>query len=160
MTFQRIDNAFAVCEQYLQKIDRSDPSLLEVETYFVSALVVLIVSEYETLIEDYFVKRADQCGDTHVANYIRKTMHERFRSPDIGKITKTLGEFSSDYKKKFTDLIMNSPEHAAWDNLMQARHAVVHKKGSLNLTFRELSESYPKTKKILEEVCNAIGVPL
>lgn len=44
------------------------------------------------------------------------------------------------------DNIENLLEHAAWDSLMKARHAVEHKKGSLNLTFGELIQKYLLTK--------------
>lgn len=54
--------------------------------------------------------------------------------------------------------IENSPEHAAWDSLMKARHAVVHKKGNLNLTFRELSQKYPLTKQVIANVEAVLGV--
>lgn len=58
----------------------------------------------------------------------------------------------------FSQEITNSPEHAAWDSLMKARHAVVHKKGSLNLTFGELLENYSKTKKVIQTVESTLGV--
>jgi len=58
----------------------------------------------------------------------------------------------------FLDNIENSPEHAAWDSLMKARHAVVHKQGSLNLTFGELCQKYPLTKSIISKVENVLGV--
>ena len=60
---------------------------------------------------------------------------------------------------KCMDNIENSPEHAAWDSLMKARYAVVHKKGSLNLTFGELIQKYPLTKRVITRVETVLGAP-
>ncbi|MBN3194341.1 HEPN domain-containing protein [Pectobacterium versatile] len=130
----------------------------ELETYLVAGLVVLIVSEYEEYLESIFSKRAELCGDLHAANYIKKTLSQKFRSPDLSKINETLSRFDGTYKDSFQSSIENSPEHAAWDSLMKARHAVVHKKGNLNLTFRELYQKYPLTKAVISNVESVLGV--
>lgn len=159
MTFyQRIDNAIETCRQHVSGLDPTNIKNKELETYLVAGLVVLIVSEYEDYLESVFSKRADLCGDEHAANYIKKTLSQKFRSPDLSKINETLNRFDGTYKVSFLDNIENSPEHAAWDSLMKARHAVVHKQGSLNLTFGELCQKYPLTKSIISKVENVLGV--
>ncbi|MCF7970286.1 MAG: hypothetical protein K9L22_03855 [Methylococcaceae bacterium] len=130
----------------------------ELETYLVSGLVVLIISEYEEYLESLFIKRAEKCGDTHASNYIKIALSQKFRSPDLKKINETLKRFDSSYKEEFSSEIENSPSHAAWDSLMKARHAVVHKKGSLNLTFRELKINYSLTKEIIKRVETVLGL--
>ena len=85
-------------------------------------------------------------------------LSQKFRSPDIKKINETLNTFDSSYKQSFLGAVENSPEHAAWDSLLRARHAVVHKKGNLNLTLRELKEKYPLTKQIISSVEATLGV--
>lgn len=159
MTFyQRIDNAIEICRQHVSTLDPSNLKDKELETYLVAGLVVLIVSEYEEYLESLFVKRAELCGDLHASNYIKKTLSQKFRSPDLSKINETLSRFDRTYKDSFLNGIENSPEHAAWDSLMKARHAVVHKKGSLNLTFRELHQKYPLTKTVISQVERVLGV--
>jgi len=159
MTFyQRIDNAIETCRQHVSTLDPTNLKDKELETYLVSGLIVLIVSEYEEHLESLFSKRADLCGDIHAANYIKMTLSQKFRSPDLSKINETLSRFDSTYKVSFLNSIENSPEHAAWDSLMKARHAVVHKKGSLNLTFGELYQKYPLTKTVISQVENILGV--
>ena len=150
--YQRIDNAVELCRQHIQRLDPASIEDKEVETYLVAGLVVLIVSEYEEYLEAVFFKRADGCGDPRAANYIKKTLSQKFRSPDLSKINETLGRFDGIYKERFMSNVENSPEHAAWDSLMRARHAVVHKKGSLNLTFRELCENYSLTKAVIKNI--------
>jgi len=158
MFFQRIEAAIKTCENHIKKLDPTNIDDKELETYLVAGLVVLIISEYEEHLESLFVKRADQCGDNHASNYIKITLSQKFRSPDLAKINETLSRFDSTYKNAFQKEIENSASHAAWDSLMKARHAVVHKRGSLNLTFRELKENYPLTKEIIRSVETVLGV--
>jgi hypothetical protein len=156
--YKRIENAIETCRLHVSKLDPTNIQDKELETYLVAGLVVLIVSEYENYLESVFSKRADVCGDYHAANYIKKTLSQKFRSPDLSKINETLSRFDNTYKDSFLNTIENSPEHAAWDSLMKARHAVVHKKGNLNLTFRELHRMYPLTKSIISQVEKVLGV--
>ncbi|MBD9356625.1 HEPN domain-containing protein [Methylomonas albis] len=158
MLYQRIENALEICAAHISNLDPTNVKDKEIESFLVSGLIVLIVSEYEDHLESIFFKRADKCGDTHAANYIKKTLSQKFRSPDLSKINETLNRFDGSYKSSFMDNIENSPEHAAWDSLLKARHAVVHKKGSLNLTFRELKEKYPLTKQIIANVESVLEV--
>lgn len=158
MHYERIENALDVCNEHVKNLDPSNLKDKELETYLVSGLVVLIVSEYEEYLEQLFGKRADRCGDQHASNYIKKTLSQKFRSPDLSKINETLGRFDGAYKEVFLGEVENSPEHAAWDSIMKARHAVVHKKGNLNMTFLELKEKYPLTKNLISSVESALGL--
>jgi len=158
MLYQRIENALTVCRTHINGLDPTNMQDKELETYLVSGLVILIVSEYEEYLETVFVKRAEACGDSHATNYIKKTLSQKFRSPDLSKINETLKRFDTTYKQVFLADVENSPNHAAWDSLLKARHAVVHKKGSLNMTFGELETNYPLTKKIIETVESTLGV--
>jgi hypothetical protein len=158
MHFQRIDNALEICSEHIRSLDPTNIKDKELETFLVAGLIVLIVSEYEEYLESLFFRRAEMCGDTHAANYIKKTLSQKFRSPDLSKINETLNRFDGTYKVSFMDNIVNSPEHAAWDSLMKARHSVVHKQGNLNLTFRELSQKYPLTKKVITNVETVLGI--
>jgi hypothetical protein len=158
MLYTKIENALDTCQSHVRRLDPTDLKDKELETYLVGGLVVLIVSEYEEYLENVFVKRAEMCGDAHASNYIRNTLAQKFRSPDLSKINMTLKLFDPSYRASFLGEIENSPEHAAWDSLLKARHAVVHKKGSLNLTFGELIDNYAKTKKIIQSVEQSLGV--
>lgn len=158
MAHARIEMALSICGQGLQQLEGAVSEIAEVESRLVAGLVTLIVSEYEELIEGAFVKRAEKCGDAAVVNYVRAMIASKFRSPDIGKITETLGRFGCNYREDFSRLVLNTETHAAWDNIMRARHAVVHKQGSLNLTFRELEQSYPKTKSIISHLVTVLEI--
>lgn len=156
--YQKIDNAIETCKQHLNQLDPTDLKNKEVETYLVAGLVVLIISEYEEHLEHIFSRKADLCGDRHASNYIKSVLSQKFRSPDLSKISETLSRFDMIYKSAFESNILNSPEHAAWDSLMKARHAVVHKKGNLNLTFLELCRNYILTKSVISNIENMLSV--
>jgi hypothetical protein len=159
-SFPRIDSALASCEQHLASLDSANPITIEIESGLVSYLVLVIVSEYEQFIETVFVQRANMVGDMHLSNYVRKQLSRKFRSPDLGKINETLGAFGQDYRDAFWSKIENTKPHASWDNIMKARHAVVHKEGTLNLTFRELKESYSETRTIITELIKTLGLAI
>lgn len=158
MPHYRIESAMSACEKHIAELDPSDIQHKEVEMYIVAGLVTLIVSEYEVYLEKLFIKRAELCGDQVVSNYIKSVISQKFRSPDLGKINETLKKFDSTYNDSFRKEIENSIHHAAWDSVMKARHAIVHKQGQLNLTFRELKEKYLLTKQVLEQVQAVLGV--
>lgn len=156
MPFSRIESAFKTCSAHMDLVDDGAIERMEIESYLVSAVVLLIVSEYEALIENIFVLRAKKCGDELVVNFVKESVARTFRSPDLGKISEMLGKFGAEYKENFCAKVMNTPEKAAWDNIMKARHAVVHKRGSLNLTLLELTSSYSKTKMIIEALKDSL----
>ena len=159
MPLSRIETSIKTCEEHLNAVDISDSAGIEIESLLVSSLVLKIVSEYEELIEELFFKRAELSGDRHVTNFVKNQIARKFRSPDMNKINTTLGFFDQEYKTRFMNATENSPAHAAWDNIMRARHAIVHKQDNLNITFRELKESYNSTKDILKELITTLGLP-
>jgi len=147
------------CQEHLASLNESNEALtVELESHLVAAMTVLIVSEYEKFIESSFGRRGDRCSDLHVANYVRSQLFRRFRSPDLGKVNDILGSFGKDYRDAFWKDVENTQEHAAWDNIMRARHAIVHRQGAMNLTFRELRVSYDRTKVVLKRLVQTLGV--
>ena len=159
MEFPRIDSALETCRKHLASLKEADAAVaIELESYLVGSMTVLIVSEYETFIENAFGQRGDRCGDPHVANYVRSQLARRFRSPDLHKINEVLGFFGQDYREMFFRDVENTPEHAAWDNMIRARHAIVHRQGTMNLTFRELQDSYDRSKAVIAKLLQTLGV--
>jgi len=143
--FRRIDDAFAVVRQHL---DAAGAWSTEAEVLLTSSLVLLVVSEYETVIEALFGRRGDAPGDAELAAFVRSTISRRFRSPDLGKITSMLKQFDAAKDSQFRALF-DDADHAAWDRVMRARHSIVHGEGNVRLTFRELASTLPATKKIV-----------
>ena len=96
MQFLKIESSLNTCKTHLDPLDKSNAITAELEAVMVASLVLLIVSEYEVLIENMFAERVMRCGDIHVAQYIKVNIARRFRSPDLNKITETLGQFGQD----------------------------------------------------------------
>ncbi len=90
MPHYRIESAISTCEKHIAELDPIDIKHKELETYIVSGLVTLIVSEYEEHLEKLFVTRAEMCGDPAASNYIKLAINHKFRSPDLSKINETL----------------------------------------------------------------------
>jgi len=143
---KEIDDYIESGYQYAEKIKH----------HYSRSLVLLIVSEYEVLIENVFISRASKCNDQILINYIKNQINKKFRSPDIRKINEILKAFDENFYVAFCNKINNTPSHTAWDNLLRARHSIVHKQGSLNLTYEEVVSSYQETKNILIELASLI----
>lgn len=160
MPFLKIERALQTCQAHLNSLDLGDPDREEIESFLVSSMIVLIISEYEELIRFIFVTRVAQCGDKEVASFVKGLMARRreFTSPKLSTINDALNWFDPAYSKCFRQRVENTAMSAAWDNIIQARHAVVHKAASINLTLRELSDTYPKTKQVVAELKAVLGV--
>ena len=160
MPFARIDNAIQVCRAHLDAIDNTNSDKPEIESYLVSGLVLLIVSQYEALLRRMFADRAARAGDSEVCDYVKSLLANDFRSPAIAKITTHLGGLGPAARGRFERHVQNTDRQAAWGNLMTARHEVVHRTGIPAFTFRELSEGcYPKTREVIDALGVALGLP-
>ncbi|TGN18848.1 HEPN domain-containing protein [Leptospira idonii] len=156
MDLRTLDARFADCEILISNVINKS---LDSESYkheICRSLVLETISNYETIIEDIFVERANKTNDRHIINYVKNQVSKKFRSPDLSKITEILSQFDPDLKKEFLTKVANSPIHSAWDNLMKARHSIVHKQGNLQLTYDELKRTYPDTKTVLEELISLL----
>ena len=140
--------------------DNNYEYLEKIKLQYLKSLVMLIVSEYEVIIEKIFYLRAEKCNDYMLANFVKIFMDRKFRSPNLSKIYDTLKSFDNKLSNDFRSRINNTTIHAAWDNLIEARHYIVHKSGSLNLTYEELILSYPKTKNVLIELAFILDVDI
>jgi len=160
MPFARIDRAIAVCQAHLDAVSNADPDKPELENYLVSGLLILMVSQYEGLIRRLFGDRAALCGDADVCQYVRGLLDREFRSPNLNKITEHLAKLGDSYRQAFSGQVLNTDEHLAWDNVITARHTVVHVTGIASITFSELSQDfYPKTRQVIAALTAALGLP-
>jgi len=146
-----------MCRKHLDKIPDSDLTKPEVESRLLAGLVLLIVSEYEVLIADLFKQRVAKCGDPHVCNYFGKSIGRRFW-PNLDNINEVLGMLGGDYRDRFRLTIQNTPERAAWDNIVAERHAVAHKSGPRQMTLGELISTFPGSWKVIEALQQALGL--
>ena len=158
MDFSRIEDALSDSRRHLSTLDDALPETVRIESLFVASIVLLIVSHYECQVAEQFAERAEGSGDLHVANFVKHQTARRFRSPDIGKITDTLKQFGRDYRERFTGRVENTKAHASWDNIMRARHAIVHTRNAAGMTLRELEEAYRDTHEVLVTLRASLGL--
>ena len=125
-------------------------------------MVMLIVSHYEEQVQRMFVKRAEKCDDDEVQSLVSALTDRRFRSPDLGKINETLKLLSPAYRDSFQNQIdKKQPQaKAAWESLITARHAIVHKEnsGAVALTWSDLKVAYQESQRVLQALANALGL--
>jgi len=159
MKFPHIEDALSVSRRHLAKFDEALPDTLRIESLLVASIVLLIVSHYEGHLTRQFVERAERSGDSRLTNFVKHQTARSFRSPDIGKINDVLNQFDVDYKMHFMGRIANTQAHASWDNIMRARHAVVHGTRPTNMTLRELEVAYHSTLEVLVALRTGLGLP-
>ncbi len=146
-----VDNALAAATKFFaDKQVQSAPGVDYAKHLVTQGLVVLTVSEFEQHIEQTFKKRAQLCGDIAVANFVEKMLHETLRSPDLSKILSVLGKFEDSRRVTMKSKVENNAVHVAWDNIMKARHAAVHKKSVFQMTLEEFVTTMPTAEKVLD----------
>ena len=124
------------------------------------AVILMIISEYEIYLEEVFVLRAAKANNEHLHNFMKWYCDKRFRSPDLGKIRAILKSFGGTYDGDFWKVVeQKQPQFkASWDNLMTARHAIVHGVGVVNLTWRDMETAYSNSRIVIGEIVKAIGL--
>jgi hypothetical protein len=165
MRLQHIDAAFALCTKHKSTAEAAGLEafqLKEIEHYLLRSMIMIIVSHYEELVQRLFVKRAEQCGDTEVHSLVSALTDRRFRSPDLGKISDILKLLSPSCRDSFqTQVDKKQPQaKAAWESLITARHAIVHKEnnGAVALTWSDLEVAYQESQRVLQALANALGL--
>lgn len=156
MSVQTVQTAIRKCLQFVGQIE-DDADRAEIESYFVSALVVMTVSVYEVLVEGMFEKCVARCGDEHVCRYMRKVMAKKLSTPTMAKIKDVLGDFSADYKGSFKDQLVLETE-SAWESILTARNAFAHDMVPVQMTLRDLRDFLPKGDAVLDALRGTLGV--
>ncbi len=163
MQLSHIDNTIAAWKSHRLRagsLGCSSSDLDELESYMLRSVILMIVSEYEVYLEKVFAKRAERANDPHLHSFMKKYCDRRFRSPDLGKIREILKWLGGDYDKSFWDVVeQQKPQiKASWESLLTARHAIVHKAGIVNLTWRDLETAYANSQIVIDELVKAVGL--
>ena len=158
MNSARVEGALRLCEAHIGALASGSPYSVEIESFLVSFLSTTIVAEFEGQIKMAFCERAERCGDLPVAAFVEKVLTRRFWNPELSKLADVLGEFDSAQKAAFMRRVENTASHAAWDNLIRARHEVVHKRGVPSLTLRELRTTFESSKAVVSELRSVLGL--
>lgn len=122
-----------------------------------SGMIMAIVSEIEVHFEKSFCELAVRTGNKDFEGFVRKFVAKKFRSPDLSKIKEFCLAFDRRRHNAFWDEVEDTPRKAAWDNLLIARHYIVHRdRQNFNMTLRELKATWPLISETVEAVDAAL----
>ena len=154
----RLEDALKTCEGSLSRLAGTAADVVELESFLVSFLVVSIVSEFERQLKVAFEDRVRRCGDLPVERWGVSHLERRFWNPNVSKITETLKAFDENALKTFRASVENTASHAAWDNLVNARHDVAHRQRVPGMTLREVKSAFPAAQRVARELRTVLGV--
>ncbi len=125
--YSKIDNAIETCLDHIEILNREGIVSKEIEYHLTCSLILLIVSEYEEYIENFFVKRVEKdCNDTYSFNYFKDSFYRKLKNPKIDKISTFLKKFDKSYNDSFREKVNDNEYSLAWDSLINARHIIAH----------------------------------
>jgi hypothetical protein len=133
----------------------------QIDHYLLRAMVMLMVSQAEIVLEAMFCKKADITGIEEFRCLMASVMDKTFRSPDMSKIVGKLNCLSKVRGGRLTAELKKRPEVSAqWESLMTARHAIVHRTngGAVTLNWNELDKCYESYLEVLGLVSNALDL--
>jgi hypothetical protein len=155
MKFARIETAIDLADRQMGELTKIDPQL---QAFVVGYLVLEVVSEFETRIEQMFVIRARKTKDEPVSNFVGKMLDTKFRSPRIGKVTEFLGFFDPAMKTSLSTAINGTRIASSMNNLITNRDYYVHKKGDPTLGFEGLKDAYRDAVQLFDYLATALGL--
>jgi hypothetical protein len=155
MNFARIDTAINLADKQMGELTKIDPQL---QAFVVGYLVLEIVSEFETRIEQMFVIRAKKTKDTPVSNFVGKMLDTRFRRPAVGKIKEFLGHFDTAMRICLETEMKGTQIESSMDSLLTNRDYYVHKEGNATLGFQGVKDAYVDAVKLFDCLAKALGL--
>lgn len=145
--FPRIEAAFDVCRRHL---DSSRAWGTEIEAIFVGYLLITIHAQFEMEIANIVKRRCVVNGDPHLTAFSGYAVGRLVRKIALSDLTAILNSFSADCKSQFSDRILNSTHHVAYDNIVTNRQSVAHGVGQ-QMSMIELERAYPISLDVLKE---------
>lgn len=160
MKVSSVDNAIASWTTHKSQVASHSSNVSEIETFTVRCLLLMLISEYENVIEKMFCKRAQKANDPDLHSFVKTTISRSFRSPDLGKINEHLKRLGVAHRDRFqAEIEVNQPEvKAAWDSLMLNRHNVVHGVGTFTIGWQDFIDAYNKSQVMMTELANTLGL--
>jgi hypothetical protein len=153
MRFGQLEYEIRQCEQHL---DNTGTRNTEAENYLVRYLLVRICAEYETRIRTLVQRRCSRTNDPHLLSFANWGAEVAAKNFDIGDINGILKKFGEDYKKAFSDAVINKDCHRAWDSIYNNRLTVAHGNGAVMMTIDNLKTAYNDSLIVIDELVKAL----
>ena len=155
MTVTEVREALDHCESFL---DSANARGTEIESFLTQYLLVAAYSTFESEVEAIAIDRAAKLSDAEAAHYVRSTHDNVVRGLRLTELSGFAGRFGESNKESFSAVITNTAAHAAWDSLLNDRHASAHGEGA-KMTMREFGDAFERALVVLEALSVAIGAP-
>jgi hypothetical protein len=141
-------------EDLLKYADAWSKKDAKLGAHLAAYICVLFLGVLEDCIEHLFEERARRIGDVEVGDFIVKTIHDHFKNPDWGAISGLLGEFSKQYKEKFSLKIKHDGfEAAALASIVDNKNSLAHEgTDKLNLSVKDMDDYYHLVVPIVEAI--------
>jgi hypothetical protein len=127
----------------------------EVESFLTQYLLMASYAAFEEEIESMIGSRSALVADLEAANYVRVTLDNVKRGLKIGELAGLIGRFSETAKEQFSLAVVNTEAHAAWDSLLNDRHASAHGEGA-KLTIADFAQAFEEALTVLEVLAIAL----
>lgn len=149
-----VREALELCMSHL---DSTSARGSEVESFLTQYLLIASYAAFEEEVESIIGSRSELIADGEAANYVRVTLANVKRGLKIGELAGLVGRFSETAKEQFNLAVVNTEAHAAWDSLLNDRHASAHGEGA-KLTIAEFAQAFEESLTVLEVLANALGI--
>lgn len=126
----------------------SNASDLE-KSYLAKFLVVFICGIYEEVIETIVNEGVDKFGSSEVSNYIKESLHNTFRNPDLPNIKGLLGKFSEKWKLNIDSLPLESKD--AISNIVNNKNALAHGE-TITITLEDILKYYKDSMIVINKI--------
>lgn len=141
-SLQKIDEAIKDIENF------SNISELE-KSYLAKFLVVFICGIYEEVIENIVNERINEHKSIETSNYIRESLHNTFRNPNMQNIKRLLGKFNNKWKLE----VENLPQDAqtAINNIVNDKNSLAHG-NDVSITLRDVVQYYADSRAVINKI--------
>lgn len=129
----------------------------EVESFLTQYLLIASYAAFEEEVASIIGSRSERVADAEAANYVRVTLANVKRGLKIGELAGLVGRFSETAKEQFNLAVVNTESHAAWDSLLNDRHASAHGEGA-KLTIGDFARAFEEALTVLQVFANALGM--
>lgn len=119
------------------------------KSYLAKFLVVFICGIYEEVIENVVNERIDKQKNTEISNYIRKSLKDTFKNPDMKNIKGLLGKFNEKWKSEIENLSREA--QTAIDNIVNDKNSLAHG-SAITLTPKEIIRYYSDSMIVINKI--------
>lgn len=154
MNVLAVREAHELCDSFLEACGARGS---EIESFLTQYLLIAAYATFEGEINSIVRERSERVKDPEAANYLRVTVSNVIRGLKVGDLAGYVGRFSEQAKSDFSGAVTNTVAHAAWDSLLNDRHASAHGEGA-KLSIGDFREAFESGLVVLVEFAAALGV--